>query len=724
LSPFPDNAGVGTGRSRLKHRLSTKAQALFACCAVLATPALVQARSQSPHALASAENPYDFETMENPVPEPGRPTRGLVTDRLDRIVYGWYPYWAWKKNADGTWPQPPRMRWDLLSHVSYFSVELGVDGTIAADQLARLSSPTYANLRSTSRAYDVKLTITFTNFEDKDVATLCSPAVRPTAISTLVQAVKNADADGLNIDFEFVPLTARDDFSAFMAELTAAMHAEIPGSHVTLAGPTVSSRANYDYDALLAETDGIIPMFYGCAGAWSERAGPNAPLTGGSAWPGLCNLQWVTDDYLKWGGTEQRKKVIMGLPFYGNSWVTADDSIGSTALSSKGAVIYKNILSTYRSERRWDADSQTPWTSRIEGGQTIQTWCDDGESFGMKLDYLVQRDVGGIGIWALSYDGESDDYWNQIEAHFTSGSLPGNLPLARVVADVRVPLGKEVVLDGSKSSDPQGLALSYEWKQLSGPSVTLSSTTDAKPRFTPTQIGAYRFWLVVSNATQKSVPVETTVRVLQAMSTEGQSNRDNMPPTAVPSATLAQGTLILLDGSKSTDPEGVNLWYAWAQTDGPSVSMEGTNGGEPITRVVAPQPGTYTFSLRVSDGFSDSEPASVSVTVKKAGTPNFGVSAAAGDSTGGGCAQQPAPSDQILLFFVCLMLIRKGRHALFSTPPEVEAAFSGAGISWGQHCGCVGEEMWERPGMYPIYFKNLVVLPHVGVNHNPWCEKM
>jgi LmbE family N-acetylglucosaminyl deacetylase len=78
-------------------------------------------------------------------------------------------------------------------------------------------------------------------------------------------------------------------------------------------------------------------------------------------------------------------------------------------------------------------------------------------------------------------------------------------PVAEIAPVGPVARGAQVKLDGSGSYDPNGLPLTYEWKQNLGTPVVLSSTTSATPEFVapiaPTELG---FELVVDNGSETS----------------------------------------------------------------------------------------------------------------------------------------------------------------------------------------------------------------------------
>lgn len=74
-------------------------------------------------------------------------------------------------------------------------------------------------------------------------------------------------------------------------------------------------------------------------------------------------------------------------------------------------------------------------------------------------------------------------------------SVQGNLTLQ--TADGTV--GASMALDGSQSVD-DGTARSFAWRQIKGPSVSLSSTSSVQPTFTPTVADTYVFELMVADS--------------------------------------------------------------------------------------------------------------------------------------------------------------------------------------------------------------------------------
>jgi hypothetical protein len=174
--------------------------------------------------------------------------------------------------------------------------------------------------------------------------------------------------------------------------------------------------------------------------------------------------------------------------------------------------------------------------------------------------------------------------------------------------------GTKVTLDGSNSTDPEGRDLTFQWKQVAGPSVTLSHTQAAKPTFTAPDVGpggaSLTFRLTVSDNEGLKDTDTTVVNVIG----------ENDPPKADagPYQTVDEENMVTLDGSNSTDPEGERLFYRWKQVAGPSVTLSDPTADQPKFNApnVAPSGAALTFELTVTDslGLKDTDDITVNVT--------------------------------------------------------------------------------------------------------------
>ena len=210
-------------------------------------------------------------------------------------------------------------------------------------------------------------------------------------------------------------------------------------------------------------------------------------------------------------------------------------------------------------------------------------------------------------------------------------------PIANAGTDQTVNEGTvNVKLDGTKSYDPDkgDTIASSSWTQTSGPTVTLTNSKTATPTFTAPQVNAdttLTFSLkVTDNHGATSTNTATTSVLVKNL---------NQPPiakaTVSPSSTVNGGTVVTLDGSASSDPDGKITSYQWVLTAGsPTITLQGANTAK--ATFTAPSnlaaDTTYTFKLTVTDNGGASSSATTNVLVKHLNQPPIAV--IAGGTTG------------------------------------------------------------------------------------------
>ncbi|MCA8939866.1 MAG: hypothetical protein KDB07_08665, partial [Planctomycetes bacterium] len=181
-------------------------------------------------------------------------------------------------------------------------------------------------------------------------------------------------------------------------------------------------------------------------------------------------------------------------------------------------------------------------------------------------------------------------------------------------------VGEAVTMDASGTRDTDGDTLTYLWKQLAGPMVSLADPTLATQSFTPTQAGVYVFWVRATDGDGRGVPALETINVANA----GNATINAVAALAAADAgTPADRRVPIYDGGNGIGVDGdennvmINLTaaasssdaggltYFWTQVQGPTVGLRGIQSAAasfwPVDANGDVLVDTYAFQVTVKD---------------------------------------------------------------------------------------------------------------------------
>lgn len=335
---------------------------------------------------------------------------------LTKKVYGWHPYWSGAtihNNYD----------WNLISEFVYFDYEVSpTTGNNTNASFAWATSPAVTAALSNS----VNVHLCATMFANHSTFWGSSTA-QQTFITNVINLITSRGAHGLNIDFEVMGAADKTPFKDFMINLSTQLKTANPNYKLTVALYAVEWSSVFDIPALVPYVDDFIIMGYDYYFSSSTVAGPTAPLYNFDPAYDRTLSRSITY-YLGLG--VPANKLLLGLPYYGREWATVSSAVPSAVItptatgaftSSRTYTYIKNNSATYSATNKfWDANSYTPLYKYQVSGVWRQCFSDDEYSMRRKFDMVNQRNLGGIGIWALGYDNGYTEYWDAIRDKFST----------------------------------------------------------------------------------------------------------------------------------------------------------------------------------------------------------------------------------------------------------------------------------------------------------------
>lgn len=363
------------------------------------------------------------------------PLNSLSNDELKNTnyeVFGFLPFWNFH-NADN-------IDFDTLTTLAYFDVKISPTGNLIKDDPGYQSFISEEATQIFKKAHDngTRVVLTLTLMNNAAIKTfLDDEEAQERAISQAVSLVERRGIDGINIDIEYDGDAGehyRERFTIFADRMTREMHSRVPASQVTAS--VYASGVKYPKVQNIGEvakvTDGIFMMGYDFALTSSDVAMPTAPLGGHKEGEYWYDISTAVDDFLS---VMPAEKLILGTPWYGLSFDVYEPQFKAETIAwywagRKGKIeTYESVKSTAADQSGWNSLAQVSWKAYYD--KNTGTWrmmyIDDVRSMGAKYNLAKNKQLMGVGIWALGYEGNNREMWDLIEAKF------GNK-----IADIRI----------------------------------------------------------------------------------------------------------------------------------------------------------------------------------------------------------------------------------------------------------------------------------------------
>lgn len=216
-------------------------------------------------------------------------------------------------------------------------------------------------------------------------------------VSELVNLALEEGFDGLGIDYEELRARDRDVFSAFIATLAQALHAE--GRILSVDVFAKASDEGYDernlaqdYAAIGRAADQVRLMAYDFH--WStSKPGP------------VASYPWVRDVLAYARQQVPQGRLLLGLPLYGYDWSTGCGRELSWTETQE-------LARRPDSVRMWDDARSANRLTYVDGGVLHEVWYEDGRSIAAKVDLARRYAVSGVFLWM--YGPEDPRVWGPL----------------------------------------------------------------------------------------------------------------------------------------------------------------------------------------------------------------------------------------------------------------------------------------------------------------------
>lgn len=299
-----------------------------------------------------------------------------------------------------------------LDRLLFFEIRVAADGSIAE----RNGWPEqWVDMQHAIQKEKVPLDLTLALTDEAAFSTLFSSSeATQRLLSEALLLTNQPGVAGLQLDFEVYDLAqpqAIQRYQDFVRELSTRLHQQVPARRLSVFFPIGGASELYSAMAL-AQVDHVVLQGYDAHWLDSKTAGPVAPLSGTEA------VTWEKALAIGLAMGVPKERLLLSFPLYGYEWPVNTSQLRGTTLGKGRITSFAPILLNsppdlpfnVQDRVRQHGASHDPvsgssyYQFKGEEGQLIEGWFEDWWALSRKLDFLIDRQVGGIAFFLMGYD--------------------------------------------------------------------------------------------------------------------------------------------------------------------------------------------------------------------------------------------------------------------------------------------------------------------------------
>lgn len=278
-----------------------------------------------------------------------------------------------------------------LSELSVFSYGFTIEG--------ELIPPAPSDLLAQAARFGVSATLVLTSINEQGVfsnqlvnALVEDVSLQEKVIQNLLATCLAEGYQAVDVDFEYILASDRENYVAFITRLAQSLHTEDIEVYVALP-PKVSADQpgllyeGIDYRGIGEAADGVLLMTY----EWGYKYGPPMAVAP------IPSVRRVLDYAITEIPVE---KISMGIPNYAYDWPLPYER-GVTAATTIGNTQAVSIARENGAEILYDTNAQAPYFEYVKGGVEHVVWFEDVRSIQAKFDLIKEYRFRGAGYWNL-----------------------------------------------------------------------------------------------------------------------------------------------------------------------------------------------------------------------------------------------------------------------------------------------------------------------------------